>query len=80
MEKVCPPGSLGRTHCRTHRSDIEIISQFVELEQVEAGVGTTEVLPFPLAEELVPAADEAEDDGQMNTFDQGEQSGIAPTV
>lgn len=43
-------------------------------------MGTTEVLPFPLTEELVPAANDAEDDGQMNAFDQGEQSGIAPKV
>ena len=43
-------------------------------------MGTTEVLPFPLTEELVPAADETEDNGQMNALYQGEQSGIAPKV
>ena len=43
-------------------------------------MGATEVLPFPLAEELVPASDEAEDDGQVNALDQGEQSGIASQI
>ena len=43
-------------------------------------MGATEVLPFPLAEELVPASDEAEDDGQVNALDQGEQSGLASQI
>ena len=43
-------------------------------------MGATEVLPFPFAKELVPASDETADDGQMNAFDQGEQSGISPKI
>ena len=54
--------------------NIKIIAELVELEESEAGVGATEVLPFPLAEEFVTTSDEVEDDGQMNALDQGKQS------
>ena len=43
-------------------------------------MGAAEVLPFPFAKELVPVSDETEDDGQMNAFHQGEQTGISPKI
>ena len=43
-------------------------------------MGAAEVLPFPLAEDLVPASDDGEDDGQMDALDQGEQTGITPEI
>ena len=43
-------------------------------------MGAAEVLSFKLAKELVPTADEAGDDGQMNAFDKGEQTGITPKI
>lgn len=55
----------------------EEIAQFVKAEEAEAGVGAAEILSFPLAEEPVPAADEADDDGQMDAFDEGDKTGIA---
>ena len=58
----------------------EEVAEFVEAEEAEAGVGAAEVLSFQLAKELVPAADEAGDDGQMDAFDKGEQTGITPKI
>ena len=75
---VCKATVRRMTHLEL--KEIAEITQFVEAEEAEARVGAAEVFAFPSSKEPVPAAEEAEDDGQMDALDEGEQTGISPEL
>lgn len=55
----------------------KVIAEFVETEETKAGVGAAEVASDETAEEAVGETDEAQNQRNMDAFDEGDKTGIA---